>query len=47
MPITKSGKKVMHSMEKEYGEKKAKEVFYSMINAKKKGTQKWHKMKKK
>lgn len=47
MPLTKSGRKVMRSMDKEYGEKKAKEVFYSMINAKKKGTSKWHKTKKK
>ena len=42
MPITSSGKKVMKSMAKSYGDKKAKEVFYASINKKKKGTAKWH-----
>lgn len=44
MPITKSGKKVLSSMKKEYGEKKGKEVFYASINKGKKGSTKWHKM---
>jgi len=43
MPLTKSGQKVMANMKKEYGEKKAKEVFYASINKGKKGTNKWHK----
>jgi hypothetical protein len=46
MPITSSGKKVMKSMVKSYGAKKAKEVFYASINKKKKGTAKWHGKKK-
>lgn len=45
MPMTKSGKKVMKSMAKTYGKKKAKSVFYATINSKKKGTKKWHKAK--
>lgn len=43
MPLTKSGKKVLKSMESEYGsKKKGKEVFYASINKKKKGSMKWH-----
>jgi hypothetical protein len=47
MPITKSGAKVMKSMAKTYGKKKAKNVFYAMINEKAKGSSKWHGKKKK
>jgi len=32
MPLTKKGKKVMKAMKKQYGSKKAKSVFYAMIN---------------
>jgi hypothetical protein len=32
MPLTAKGKKVMKSMKKTYGEKKAKQVFYAMQN---------------
>lgn len=42
MPLTSSGKKVMKKMMEEYGSKKGKSVFYSSINKKKKGTEKWH-----
>jgi hypothetical protein len=42
MPLTKSGKEVMTSMVKQYGKKKAKEVFYASINAKKAGSSQWH-----
>lgn len=42
-PLTKSGKKVMRSMKKTYGAKKAKEVFYASIKSKKAGSSKWHK----
>ncbi len=35
MPLNKKGKKVMKNMKKEYGEKKAKKVFYASKNAKK------------
>lgn len=41
MPLTKSGKKVMKNMKKEYGEKKGESVFYASIN---KGTLKKSKM---
>jgi len=47
MPLTKSGKSVLASMKKQYGAKKGKEVFYSSINAGKKGSEKWHAGKKK
>ena len=42
-PLTNKGKKVMASMKKQYGEKKAKQVFYASINAKKSGSRGWHK----
>lgn len=43
MPLSKSGKKVMKNMKKEYGSKKGEEVFYASVNKKKKGSEKWHK----
>lgn len=46
MPLTKSGRKVMASIRKEYGKKKGTSVFYASINAKKKGSKKWHGKKK-
>jgi hypothetical protein len=33
MPLTKKGKKIIGAMEKEYGEKKGKQVFYASKNA--------------
>jgi hypothetical protein len=42
MPLTESGKEVLASMVKEYGKKKAKQVFYASIAEKKKGSEKWH-----
>ena len=42
MPLTKSGKKVLSSMKKEYGGEKGKKVFYSSINKGKAGSTKWH-----
>lgn len=33
MPLTKKGKKIMSSMRKQYGAKKAKQVFYASANA--------------
>lgn len=42
-PLTKTGKKILASMESEYGEKKGKKVFYASINAKRKGSKNWHK----
>jgi len=32
MPLTKKGSKILSSMEKTYGKKKAKSVFYASIN---------------
>lgn len=32
MPHTKKGKKIMRSMKKTYGRKKAKKVFYASAN---------------
>ncbi len=32
MPLTAKGKKIMKNMEKTYSKKKAKQVFYAMIN---------------
>jgi hypothetical protein len=32
MPLTKTGKKVLRSMRKEYGTKKGQSVFYASIN---------------
>ncbi len=43
MPLTSSGKKVMKNMSKEYGNKKAKQVFYASINKNKPGSEQWHK----
>lgn len=41
MPLTKKGSKILGKMEKEYGSKKGKSVFYASINAKKiKGAEK-------
>ena len=42
MPLTKSGSKVLKSMQKQYGTLKGKRVFYASINAKKPGSSKWH-----
>lgn len=47
MPLTASGEKVLANMEKEYGTKKGKSVFYASINKKKPGSAKWHGKKKK
>jgi hypothetical protein len=33
MPLTAKGAKIMKSMRKSYGAKKAKQVFYAMRNA--------------
>lgn len=35
MPLTKSGKKVEHAFEKEYGDKKGKGYFYAKENKEK------------
>ena len=47
MPLTKTGKSVLKQMVKQYGKEKGKSVFYASINAKKEGSNKWHKATKK
>jgi len=42
MPLSKSGKKVLRNMKREYGPKKGESVFYASINKKKAGSEKWH-----
>lgn len=42
MPITKTGKKVLSSMKKEYGKEKGESVFYATINKGKPGSSQWH-----
>lgn len=32
MPLTAKGKKILAEMQKEYGAKKGKEVFYASVN---------------
>lgn len=39
MPLTKSGRKIMSSMKKQYGKKKGESVFYATMNKKHKS---WH-----
>jgi len=45
MPLSKTGKKVMRSMKKKYGER-GEEVFYRSINKGVAGSEKWHASKK-
>ena len=33
MPLNKKGKKILTAMEKEYGKKKGKEIFYASENS--------------
>lgn len=33
MPLTKKGEKILHAMQREYGSKKGKQVFYASENA--------------
>jgi hypothetical protein len=42
MPLTPEGEKVQASMQKEYGAKKGKSVFYASINKGKAGSSRWH-----
>lgn len=41
MPLTKTGKSVLGSMKKQYGER-GEEVFYRSINKGVSGSSKWH-----
>ena len=42
MPETATGKKVLASMQKEYGASKGKSVFYASLQKGKPGSGKWH-----
>ena len=42
MPLTKSGKSVLKSMQNQYGGKKGEDVFYSSVVKGLKGSKKWH-----
>jgi len=42
MPETTSGRKVLSSMKRQYGEEKGERVFYASINKGKPGSSKWH-----
>lgn len=42
MPLTKSGNKVLSSMQSQYGSDKGERVFYASINKGKPGSAKWH-----
>lgn len=46
-PLTETGERILRQMKARYGSKKGKSVFYASINAKKKGSSKWHLMGKK
>ncbi len=42
IPLTKTGKEVLGKMQDQYGTEEGKRIFYSSINAGKKGSSKWH-----
>lgn len=42
MPLSKSGKRVLRNMQKKYGKKKGKQVFYASMNKGVPGSSKWH-----
>lgn len=42
MPLTETGKGILDELIKKHGKDKGKEIFYSMINSGKKGSEKWH-----
>ena len=42
MPLTRSGSKVLGSMQSQYGAEKGERVFYASINKGKPGSAKWH-----
>jgi hypothetical protein len=42
MPLTKTGKRVLRQMKKQYGKEKGEDVFYKSINKGVPGSEKWH-----
>jgi len=47
MPLTKEGRKVLKKFQEQYGEEEGKRYFYASINKGIKGSEKWHKGRKK
>ncbi len=47
MPLTKTGRKVIRSMQKQYGKDKGEQVFHASINKENPGSEKWHGKRKK
>jgi len=47
MPLTKTGRKVLRSMQAQYGSKKGKQVFYAKMNKEDGYTEGWHESRKK
>lgn len=46
MPLTKTGRKVLRSMQEQYGKDKGTGVFYAKMNKENGYTKKWHGKKK-
>lgn len=46
MPLTVSGKRVLKNLQKQYGKERGTRVFYALIQKGVKGSEKWHKMRK-
>lgn len=42
MPLSRSGKEVLRSMKKQYGEKRGERIFYASIVKGLPGSSKWH-----
>lgn len=47
MPLTKTGREVLRSMQKQYGKEKGKQVFYAKMNKEDGYTEGWHESRKK
>lgn len=43
MPLTKSGKRIIRTFEREYGKVKGKRVFYEFMRSHPRHTSRWHK----
>ncbi|MEM5875560.1 MAG: hypothetical protein QXX45_03270 [Candidatus Aenigmatarchaeota archaeon] len=46
MPLTPTGRKVLKKFIEQYGEEEGKKYFYAAINKGVKGSEKWHKRRK-
>ena len=47
MPLTKTGREVLRSMQNQYGKERGKSVFHAKMNKENGYTEKWHEGKKK